>query len=97
MTFATTGSLDLNNMPDEIKYYAVLGPGRSIADPSGLARRTFTAEGRMDQSLRRDLTWVRSSEIYQWERGENLGPDLVEISEGDAAALIERFRRKWAE
>lgn len=51
----------------------------------------------MDQSLRRDLTWVRSSEIYQWERGENLGPDLVEISEGDAAALIERFRRKWAE
>lgn len=68
-----------------------------MADPSGLARRTFTAEGRLDESLRRDLTWVRSSEIYQWERGENFGPELVEISEDEAEALIERFRRKWAE
>ncbi len=84
-------------MSEETKYFAVLGQGRSVADPSGLARRTFTAEGRLDESLRRDLTWVRSSEIYQWERGENFGPELVEISEDEAEALIERFRRKWAE
>ena len=83
-------------MPNEIKYFAVLGPGRSIADPTGLARRTFTEEGRLDESLRRDLTWVRSAEIYQWERGEEMGPDLVEIGAQEAEALIERFREKWA-
>ncbi len=83
-------------MPDEVIYFAVLGQGRSLANPSGLARRTFTAEGRLDESLRRDLTWARSAEIYQWERGENFGPDLVEISKEDAEALIEHFRRKWA-
>jgi hypothetical protein len=83
-------------MPNEIKYFAVLGPGRSIADPTGLARRTFTEGGRLDESLRRDLTWVRSAEIYQWERGEEMGPDLVEISAREAEALIERFREKWA-
>jgi hypothetical protein len=83
-------------MPNEIKYFAVLGPGRSIADPTGLARRTFTEEGRLDESLRRDLTWVRSAEIYQWEREEEMGPDLVEIGAQEAEALIERFREKWA-
>jgi hypothetical protein len=84
-------------MSDEVKYYAVLGAGRTMDSPSGLARRTFTAKGRVDESLRRDLTWTRSSEIYQWERGEEMGPDLVEISEDEAVALIERFREKWAE
>ena len=83
-------------MPNEIKYFAVLGPGRSIADPTGLARRTFTEEGRLDESLRRDLTWARSAEIYQWERGEEMGPDLVEIGAQEAEALIDRFREKWA-
>lgn len=83
-------------MPNEIKYFAVLGPGRSTANPTGLARRTFTEEGRLDESLRRDLTWVRSAEIYQWERGEEMGPDLVEIGAHEAEALIERFREKWA-
>ena len=35
--------------------------------------------------------------IYQWERGENFGPDLVEISAEEAAVLVERFRQRWAE
>jgi hypothetical protein len=84
-------------MAENIKYYAVLSAGRSLADPSGLARRTMTPDGRMDESLHRDLTWGRSSEIYQWERGENFGPDLVEISAEEAAVLVERFRQRWAE
>jgi hypothetical protein len=84
-------------MAEDVRYYAVLSAGRSLADPSGLARRTLTPEGRLDESLRRDLTWVRSSEIYQWERGENFGPDLVEISADEAAVLVERFRQRWAE
>jgi hypothetical protein len=84
-------------MAENIKYYAVLDAGRSPENPSGLARRTFTADGRLDESLGRDLTWKRSSEIYQWERGENFGPDLVEISADEAAGLVEQFRQRWAE
>jgi len=47
--------------------------------------------------LSRDLSWKVTDAIYQEERGENFGPELVEISAGEAEALIERFRRKWAE
>jgi hypothetical protein len=88
-----TGAVKI--MEDEVKYYLVLGPGRTQDNPSGLARRTFTKDGRLDESLTRDLSWRRSSEIYEWERGEELGADLVEISEGQAAAVIQRFRENW--
>jgi hypothetical protein len=83
------------SMGDKVKYYAVVGSGRTVDSPSGIARRTFTADGRLDESLSGDLTWKRSSEIYQWERGENFGPDLVEISAEEAGELIERFRERW--
>lgn len=82
-------------MSNEVVYYAVVGPGRTIDNPSGIARRTSTGEGRLDESFGRDSTWRRSSEIYQWERGENFGPELVEISEGEAEELIARFRERW--
>jgi hypothetical protein len=35
--------------------------------------------------------------IYEWERGEELGTSLVEISEAEAERLIEGFRQKWGE
>jgi len=46
-------------------------------------------------SFTRELSWKFTDAIYQDERGENFGPDLVEISAGEAEALIERFRQKW--
>ena len=82
-------------MSDQVTYYAVVGPRRAVENPSGLARRTITAKGRLDESLRRDLTWARSAEIYEWERGEEMGPELVEISDEEAERLIGRFREKW--
>ena len=84
-------------MPEEIIYYAVVGNGRTVTDPSGLARRRHTPEGPVDESLARDGSWQFTNAIYQWERGENFGPDLVEISADEAAALVERFRQRWAE
>jgi hypothetical protein len=51
--------------------------------------------GRLDETLRRDLTWTRDSAIYEWERGEEMGADLVEISEADAKQVIQDFRHKW--
>ena len=78
-------------------YYAILRDGDAPDQPSGLARRTFTPQGRLDETLRRDLSWARDSAIYEWERGEEMGSSLVEISETEAGLLIERFREKWGE
>lgn len=83
-------------MSGETKYYAVIGQGRTIDNPSGLVRRRATAEGLVDESIRRDLTWGRTDVFQQIERGEELGlPELTELSEPQANDLIERFRTKW--
>jgi hypothetical protein len=81
---------------ERIEHYAIIGVGRTEEDPSGLARRRFTPEGRVDESLQRDLHWHPTSAITQWEYG-NLPGELVEISEAEAAELIERLRQKWSE
>ena len=83
-------------MADAVKYYAIVGFGRTPQNPSGLARRVFSADGQIDEALRRDLTWQRDAAIIEWEHGD-AGADLVEISEADAQALIERFREKWSQ
>jgi hypothetical protein len=88
-------NLKENNVPEHIVYYAVIGTGRTITDPSGLVRRRRTTEGAVDEAFTRELSWKFTDAIYQDERGENFGPDLVEISAGEAEALIERFRQKW--
>jgi hypothetical protein len=82
-------------MAEDVVYYAIVLGGRSAGDPSGLARRTFTSAGRLDETLRKDLTWQRDSAIYDWERGEDPGADLVEISAAEAERLIEKFRVAW--
>ena len=82
-------------MPDQVTYYAVVGAGRTIDNPSGLVRRRHSAAGPVDESLTRDLSWSFTDAIYQQERGENPGPDLVEVSEEHARALVEQFRQKW--
>ncbi len=82
-------------MDEQTVYYAIIGVGRNPADPSGLARRRFTEEGRLDEALRRDLTWQRDAAIIEWEYG-NLVGELVQISEAEANELIEGFREKWS-
>lgn len=82
-------------MPEKFTYYAVVGSGRTIEDPSGIVRRRHTAAGPADESLTRDFSWTFTDAIYQQERGENFGPELVEISEDEAGVLMERFRKRW--
>jgi hypothetical protein len=82
-------------MGDAVKYYAIVGSGRTPKNPSGLARRVISAEGQVDEALRRDLTWQRDAAIIEWEHGD-AGADLVEISDAEAQAVIERFREKWS-
>jgi hypothetical protein len=66
-----------------------------MQNPSGLVRRRTTPEGRIDEALQRDMKWIPSSAIVEWEYGD-VGAELVEISESEAEALIERFRNKWS-
>ena len=82
-------------MVNEVKYFAIVRDGDSPEYPSGLARRTVTPQGRLDETFRRDLTWTRDSAIYEWERGEEMGAELVEISEADAKQVIRVFEREW--
>jgi len=82
-------------LTENIVYYAIIRDGDAPDQPSGLARRTFTSQGRLDETLRGDLSWGRDSAIYEWERGEEMGATLVEISDVEAGELIERFREKW--
>jgi hypothetical protein len=79
----------------EIHYYAIIGRGRTISNPSGLARRSILGSSVIDESLRRDMTWGHTAAIVEWDRGEEITRDLVEISEAEARGLIERFREKW--
>ena len=79
---------------ERVEHYAIIGAGRTRANPSGLARRRFTPEGRVDESLQRDLSWHPTSSITQWEYG-NLSGELAAISAAEADDLIERFRVKW--
>jgi len=83
-------------MDEKIVYYAITGVGRNPTDPSGLVRRRFTEKGRLDEALRRDMTWQRDTAIIEWEYGNRVG-DLVQISEPEANELIERFREKWSQ
>ena len=82
-------------MASDVRYFAIVRDGDSPEHPSGLARRTMTHQGRLDETLRRDLTWSRDSAIYEWERGEEMGAELIEISEADAERVIQSFRQEW--
>ena len=83
-------------MPDQVDYYVIIGRGRSQANPSGLARRRKIDGLRVDEALHRDMSWGETNVIAERDRGEEMSRELVEISEAEAEALIERFRQKWA-
>jgi hypothetical protein len=82
-------------VPEKITYYAVVGENRTIGNPSGLVRRRHATGGPVDESLAGDLSWSFTDAIYQLERGENFGPELVEITEDEAHVLMERLRERW--
>jgi hypothetical protein len=80
---------------ERVVYYAITGVGRNPTDPTGLVRRRFTEAGRVDEALRSDMRWERDTAIIEWEYGNLIGT-LAEISEAEAAELIEQFREKWS-
>jgi hypothetical protein len=79
-----------------VQYYAIITVSRSVRAASGLARRTFAADGPIDETLRGDLTWQPDSAIVEWEYGD-VGAELVRISEAEADQLADSFRSVWAQ
>ena len=77
-----------------VQYYAIVTVSRSVRAASGLARRTFAADGPVDETLRRDLTWQPDSAIVEWEYGD-VGAELVRISETEADQIADSFRSSW--
>jgi hypothetical protein len=78
----------------QVQYYAMVAAGGTSRTPSGLARRIYEPEGPVDETLRRDLTWLPDSAIVEWEYGD-LGAELVKITEQDAEHLQASFRSRW--
>jgi hypothetical protein len=83
-------------MAAQVQYYAIVTISRSVRATSGLARRTFEADGPADETLRRDLTWQPDSAIVEWEYGD-VGPELVRITEAEADQLTDSFRSAWSQ
>jgi hypothetical protein len=82
-------------MAEKVMYYAMLLGGRTMDNPSGVARRLiFDGGGIRDEALGRDLTWVQNPGLAGWQRGD-LTTTYVEISEDEAERIIEQFRAKW--
>lgn len=84
-------------MAEHIIYYAIVRGGNGMDSATGLVRRRVAAEGRIDESLNRDLDWQTSSALFEWEMNDVSGRVLVEISAAEAADLVERFRAEWGE
>jgi hypothetical protein len=81
-------------MAVQTQYFAIVAVSRTVRAASGLARRTFAADGPVDETLRLDMSWQSDSAIVEWEYGD-VGADLVRVSDSEAEQLTESFRAKW--
>jgi len=76
----------------QVQYYVIVA-GHGSRAASGLARRRYTQEGPLDETLRRDLSWHADSAIVEWEYGD-LDAELVKISDQEAENLTQAFRAR---
>ena len=82
-------------MADKVIYYAVVNDLSSRDRPAGLFRRTYTeAGGLRDEAFTRNLIWKNSSTLVSAERGD-LENDFIEITEDEAAQLMQQLRARW--
>lgn len=80
-------------MSSPVQYYVIVA-NQGSRTASGLARRTFSEAGLVDETLHRDLTWGPDSAIVEWEYAD-LGAELVKIDEQEAENLTLAFRARW--
>jgi hypothetical protein len=78
-------------MPDKVTYYAVVNDLTSRERPTGVFRRTYSEDGKLDEAFTRRLIWERSWLLVSAERGD-LVNEFVEITETEANEIVERIR-----
>jgi len=79
-------------MPDKVTYYVVVNDLSSRERPTGVFRRTYTADGgKLDEAFTRNLIWERSWLLVSAERGD-LVNEFIEITEAEADGIVERIR-----
>lgn len=84
-------------MSESVTYYEIILADGAGDNPAGLARRRQLDHGGIeDEMLRPDMSWQPDSLIVEWKHGDSV-EELREISADEAAALVERFRQRWAE
>lgn len=81
-------------MPPRTQYFAISVPGATEEAACGLARRTFTPDGPVDEVLHRDSSWHLDSAIVEWECGD-VGARLSQIDDAEAQALTDSLRTAW--
>jgi hypothetical protein len=79
-------------MTSGAEYYVIVAGQRGRA--AGLARRTLSDTGPVDETLGRDGTWRPDSAIVEWEYGD-LGAELVLIGEQEAENLAQALQARW--
>jgi hypothetical protein len=70
--------------------------GPASRPASGLLRRRLTSTGRVDESLRRDLSWRPSAALFEWETGDVSSRRIALVSSAEADRLTARFTSEWA-
>ncbi|KRQ23407.1 hypothetical protein AOT83_24955 [Mycobacteroides sp. H001] len=78
-----------------VTFYALLAGGREPDDPAGIVRRIHT-DPPLDEAFGRDLEWHPTEYIRRYYLGHN-DVDHVEIDEGSAKSILDRWRIEWAE
>lgn len=77
-----------------VRYFALLGNGGTAQNATGLVRRTRTRPP-TDEVIGNDLAWHPTEYLRLYHLGHN-DIDHAEITADAAAALLERWRIKWA-
>ncbi len=78
-------------MAEKITYYAIIDDSSSREYPAGVLRRIKHDGGERDETFGTDLTWARSSLLYEHEHGD-LENKFIPISEEEALRIVERIR-----
>jgi len=81
---------------DKITYYAIIDDSSSREHPAGVFRRIEYEKGKLDEVFTRDLRWAPSPLLRTAEHGD-LTNDFVEITEEEAAQIVEGIRAKSGE
>jgi hypothetical protein len=81
-------------MSAEMQYYVIGRTGQVGGPVLGLARRTYSADGPVDETLRSDLTWQPDTVITEWEYGD-LTTEVIKVSDQDGERVADQLGTRW--